>query len=130
MGLEAFRPLIETVDAVYVSLQYTDATDEIIESGLPVREFLRATRTPDYDDTAGLVAALDYVVGIHTSVHHLAGALGVPATIMVPHAPMWAYGIDMHWYKSKLCRQKSGEEWKQTVKRWVNDSDICRKKLS
>lgn len=128
MGLEAFRPLIQAVDAVYVSLQYTDATDEIAEAGLPVKEFLRATRTPDYDDTAGLVAALDYVVGIHTTVHHLAGALGVPATIMVPAKSSWIYAQEkVHWYASKLHRQKSGEEWKSTVERWVNDNpDFCR----
>jgi len=123
LGVEAFEPLFETVDAVYVSLQYKGN-----DKHPRVLEFPRATRTPDYDDTAGLVAALDHVVGVHTAAHHLAGAMGVPQTILVPAKCSWAYALDpMPWYGVKLVRQKQGEEWKQTIERWLrSDPDICR----
>lgn len=126
MGLEAFRPLIEGMDADWVSLQYKDPSAEIAATGLPVKHFKRATLTDDYDDTAGLVAELDMVIGVHTSVHHLAGGLGVPSVIIVPEKTIWLYASDFPWYKTaKLFRQNKGEKWGQTVRR-LHDSAICR----
>jgi hypothetical protein len=122
VGLDAFRPLIEAQDAVYVSLQYKDAADEIAASGLPVKDFPWATLTDDYDDTAAMVACLDRVVGIHTSVHHLAGALGVPSTILVPANPSWNYatGDRLPWYREQVFhRQRANESWADCVKRMV-----------
>lgn len=125
MGLESFRPLIEGMDADWISLQYKDPSAEIEASGLHVRHFKRATLTDDYDDTAGLVAELDLVVGVHTSVQHLAGALGVPAVILVPEKTLWLYaGDEFPWYRSKLFKQLPGEAWTQTMKR-LNDSGLC-----
>lgn len=113
--LEAFKPLIESIDATYVCLQYKDASEEIAASGLPIRQFERATLTKDYDDTAGLVASLDAVVSVTTSVIHLAGALGVPTHVMVGECPQWRYGVDgdtMPWYQSvRLHRKPKGKEW-------------------
>lgn len=120
VGVEAFRPLIERTDAIFVSLQYEDATDEIAQSGLPVRHIARAVQSPDYDDTAAFVAELDQIVGVHTTVHHLAGALGKPSTILVPHTPMWQYsaGESLPWYKSQVFhRQRKSESWIDCIKR-------------
>ena len=114
IGLEAFRPLIESVDADFVSLQYKDPSEEIASTGLPVRHCKRATMTDDYDDTAGLVAACDLVIGVHTSVHHLAGALGVPGIILVPKETLWIYAGQFPWYASaQLVRQQG--TWGQTL---------------
>ncbi|MGA0210020.1 MAG: tetratricopeptide repeat protein [Candidatus Nanopelagicales bacterium] len=120
LGIEAFRPLIQSTDAVFVSLQYTDPTEEIEASGLPVRHFDWATLTPDYDDTAALVAELDYLVGIHSTVHHLAGSLGRPSLVLVPEKPMWNYatGSRMPWYAEQVFhRQRKSEAWIDCVKR-------------
>ena len=124
MGLEAFRPLMD-MDADFVSLQYQDPTDEIRESGMPVRHFKRACQTDDYDDTAALVAELDMVIGVHTSVHHLAGALGVPGVILVPEKTLWLYaGESIPWYGSaQLFKQRKGEAWAQTMQR-LHDTNL------
>lgn len=115
VGLEAFRPLIESLDADWVSLQYRDAQAEIDASGLPVRQYARATLTQDYDDTAGLVAELDLVIGPHTSVHHLAGALGVPSLILVPKKTIWIYALpSLPWYRGATLVRQSGA-WKETI---------------
>lgn len=119
MGLESLRGLIETTDAVFVSLQYRDAREEIAATGLPVRQFCEVL-SDDYDDTAALVAELDYAIGIHTTAHHLAGSVGVPSIIMVPSKPMWNYaqGDKLPWYRSQvLHRQKEHESWADCVKR-------------
>lgn len=120
IGLEAFRPLIESTDAVFVSLQYEDPSDEIAQSGLPVRHIHRAVQSPDYDDTAAFVAELDKIVGIHTTVHHLAGAMGKASTILVPERPMWNYatGDSLPWYQSQVFhRQRKSESWEDCIKR-------------
>jgi hypothetical protein len=119
IGLEAFRPLIERTDAVYVSLQYKDPDEEIEASGLSVRAFPQAM-SPDYDDMGAIVAELDTVVGIHTTAHHLAGGLGKASTILVPHHPMWQYTIGdrLPWYPaSTLHRKRKDEKWSDCVKR-------------
>lgn len=120
VGLEAFRGLIGSVDAHFVSLQYTDAQAEIDATGLPVRHIQRAVQSPDYDDTAAFVAECDIVVGIHTTVHHLAGALGVPSVILVPSRPMWnyAHGDRLPWYGYQpFHRQRKDEAWTDCLKR-------------
>lgn len=124
IGLEAFRPLIEGIDADFVSLQYKDPSEEIKASGMPIRHFYRACMTDDYDDTAGLVAELDLVIGVHTSVHHLAGGLGVRSVILVPDKTLWLYAGDFPWYKTTLFRQKKGEAWAQTMKRLAAEVHI------
>lgn len=123
IGLEAFRPLIEAVDATFVSLQYKDASEEINASGLPVKHW-QWMNTQDYDDTAALVAELDLVIGVHTSVHHVAGALGVPQIILVPDKTLWLYAHDeFPWYPAKLVRQRG--DWAKTIQGLINDSSIC-----
>ncbi len=120
VGLEAFRPLIESANAVFVSLQYEDPTDEIEQTGLPVKHIHRAVQSPDYDDTAAFVAELDNIVGIHTTIHHLAGALGKKSTILVPETPMWnyAFGDALPWYRQQVFhRQRKSESWKDCVRR-------------
>jgi ADP-heptose:LPS heptosyltransferase len=100
-----------------VSLQYKDASKDIV--GTPVVQYPHATLTKDYDDTAALVAACDLVIGVQTSVHHLASAMGVPSWVMVPDVSQWRYGedyTDIPFYKSmKLYRMS------QPLSRIVND---------
>lgn len=119
LDLDELKPLFNSIDAHWVSLQYKDASKEI--EGSPVVQYPFATLTKDYDDTAALVASCDLVIGIHTSVMHLAGALGVPTWIMVPKQSQWRYGQkydDMSWYKSvKLYRQT--DRW--PLKRMAED---------
>lgn len=126
LGLEALRPLIESVDADWISLQYKDPTREIAESGLPVRHFKRACETQDYDDTAAMVAELDLVFGVSTTVHHLADALGVKSIVLVPLRPTWLYARDRVPFHPSwtLFRKKEGEEWSKTVKRFMDSESM------
>lgn len=106
LPLEQWKPLFDSVDAHWVSLQYRDASKEI--AGTPVVQYPWATLTKDYDDTAALVASCDLVLGVQTSVFHLAGGLGIPAWVMIPKVSQWRYGesyTDLPWYRTtKLYR--------------------------
>lgn len=111
LPLDEWKPLFDAVDANWVSLQYKDASADI--KGTPVVQYPWATLTKDYDDTAALVASCDLVIGMQTSVNHLAGALGVPNWIILPKTSQWRYGeqyTDLPWYRgTKLYRQ--GSSW-------------------
>jgi len=121
LPLDEWKPIFEAVDAHWVSLQYKDAGQEI--QGTPVVQYPFGTLTRDYDDTAALVASCDLVIGIQTSVFHLAGALGKEAWVMIPSTSQWRYGESgdsIPWYKSvKLYRQ--GKDWSGTVKQIAKD---------
>jgi tetratricopeptide (TPR) repeat protein len=69
----------------------------------------------DYAETAALIANLDLVLTVDTSVAHVAGALGVPCWVMLPFAPDWRWMLgrdDTPWYASlRLFRQPSPGDW-------------------
>jgi hypothetical protein len=75
----------------------------------------------DYADTAALIAQLDLVISIDTSVAHLAGGLGVPVWVMLPHSPDWRWlegRPDSPWYPSaRLFRQAARGDWDGVVAR-------------
>ncbi|MFZ3323339.1 MAG: tetratricopeptide repeat protein [Usitatibacter sp.] len=69
----------------------------------------------DFSDTAALVAALDLVIAVDTSVAHLAGAMGCPTWILLPHYPDWRWLLDRAdspWYPTaRLWRQPRPRDW-------------------
>lgn len=72
-------------------------------------------RIADFADTAGVMATLDLVISADTAVAHLAGALGRPVWVMLPHAPDWRWMLgraDSPWYASaRLFRQERPGDW-------------------
>jgi tetratricopeptide (TPR) repeat protein len=75
----------------------------------------------DFADTAALVANLDLVVTIDTSVAHLAGALGKPTWVLLPHVSDWRWMLgrdDSPWYPTvRLFRQEVAGDWHPVIAR-------------
>lgn len=75
----------------------------------------------DFDDTAALLAQLDLVITIDTSVAHLSGAMGIPTWILLPYAADWRWLTgrdDSPWYPTvRLFRQGSPGDWESVLKR-------------
>jgi tetratricopeptide (TPR) repeat protein len=69
----------------------------------------------DFADTAAVIEALDLVISVDTSVAHLAGALGRPAWVLLPHTPDWRWQLDRTdsaWYPTmRLFRQPRRDDW-------------------
>ncbi len=77
--------------------------------------------TQDLADTAALIAELDLVVCVDTSVAHLAGALGKPVWILIATSADWRWlkdRDDSPWYPTaRLFRQSGHGQWQDVIER-------------
>jgi len=76
----------------------------------------------DFADTAAIIAMLDLVISVDTSVAHLAGALGRPVWVLLPFSADYRWMIDREdspWYPSaRLLRQHQIGDW-GSVLEWL-----------
>jgi len=74
-----------------------------------------ATGARDLMDTAEIIAGLDLVITVETSVANLAGSLGAPCWVLLPRVAMdwrWNDGCHSDWYPdAKLYRQETAGDW-------------------
>jgi Flp pilus assembly protein TadD len=79
----------------------------------------------DFADTAALIANLDRVITIDTAVAHLAGAMGKPTSLLLPHAADWRWMRDREdspWYPAmRLLRQGEPGNWMPLIDRLMRD---------
>ena len=75
----------------------------------------------DFADTAAVVAMLDIVITVDTSVAHLAGAMGKATAVLIPFAPDWRWMLhrtDSPWYPTmRLYRQSAIDDWEGPLER-------------
>ena len=72
-----------------------------------------------FSDTAGLIAQMDLVISVDTSVAHLAGAMAKPTWILLSYHPDFRWLIereDSPWYHSvRLFRQTADYQWHTVI---------------
>jgi Tfp pilus assembly protein PilF len=137
MELKSLAPLLKAKDAEWYSLQYHEsASNEVARleesTGIHIKHFPGALLAENYDRTAELVASVDLVITVCTTVMHLAGAMGVPCWVMTPNRPPWVMGIEgdtMPMYNSvRLFRQTPDEkDWSGVINR-ISDALSARHK--
>jgi tetratricopeptide (TPR) repeat protein len=119
--LARLAALFEDPPVQCVSLQsdLRDADGEVLR-GLPNLLHLGGAFR-DFADTAAVISLLDVVISVDTAVAHLAGALGKPVVILLPHASdfRWLRGReDSPWYPTaKLVRQPAFGDWDSVIGR-------------
>jgi tetratricopeptide (TPR) repeat protein len=75
----------------------------------------------DFGDTAGIVAQLDLVICVDTSIAHLSGALGIPCWVLLPKLGLdWRWlmqGDGSPWYPKsmRLFRQSASGGWPEVI---------------
>ncbi len=114
-GLEAFLPILEIPDVEFYSLQVGQRSQDLATLPPAIRVQDLSRQLLDFTDTAAVVAQLDLVITIDTSVAHLAGALGKPTWVVLTFVPDWRWLLsrsDSPWYPTmRLFRQDSPGNW-------------------
>jgi tetratricopeptide (TPR) repeat protein len=114
VSLEDFAGLARGAHLFVAQRDLAAADRELIASGRIAAEYL-GEEMNDFRDAAGIVANVDLVVTIDTSLGHLAGAMGRPVWILLAQVPesRWMLGrTDTPWYSTaRLFRQKDRGDW-------------------
>jgi tetratricopeptide (TPR) repeat protein len=116
-----FSEFIGLEGLAVISLQKDATPDEINALGLTGAFYNAGPQLEDFADTAALIANLDLVITVDTSVCHLAGAIGAPVWTLIPFASDWRWlrgREDSSWYPSmRLFRQPEAGDWQSVAAR-------------
>ena len=133
MRLAQFAPLGGVAGVSFVSLQkgHRAAEAKAPPAGLTLADWTEELW--DFADTAALIAGLDLVISVDTSVVHLAGALGKPVWVLNRYDACWRWlfgRTDSPWYPTaRLFRQRVYGEWDSVIEEVVAAlGDLSRRK--
>ncbi|WP_455289848.1 glycosyltransferase family 9 protein [Cupriavidus necator] len=125
--LAQLDPILALPDIAFVSLQKGRAETDAIQWAEAAPEYRRALghQLDTMSDTAAVVAGLDLVIAVDTSVAHLAGAMGKPVWLMLPTMSDWRWLFareDSVWYPSmRVFRQQRLGQWEPVVARMATE---------
>ncbi|MEZ5831469.1 MAG: hypothetical protein R3D05_09825 [Dongiaceae bacterium] len=125
IDLPLWKPILETPDCAFISLQYGDVSRDIerlrTEAGHVVHWDREIDPMKYLDPFTAQIAAMDLVISVDNSTVHFSGAIGKPCWVLLPVNSDWRWLTDRTssiWYESlRLWRQQIGEGWSQVVER-------------
>ena len=121
--LEALAPLTKLEGATVYSLQMGAPAAALKQPGSGTQGGMvdLQDEQQDFADAAAIVANLDLVVSVDTSIAHLAGAMGKPVWILLSKAADWRWMLEREtspWYPTaRLFRQSAPGDWQAVVAR-------------
>src|SRR5581483_2609487 len=118
MPLDRFAALLSVPNLGFVCIQKeVSAADAALLEHHGVLQLGR--EFGDFADTAAVVAMLDLLISVDTSVAHLAGAMGKAVALLVPFSPdfRWLmHRTDSPWYPTmRLFRQTALGDWSEPL---------------
>jgi len=120
IALSRLLPLLHC-DADFFVLQRDVSVDDValLETRDNVVHY--GSELHGFDATAALMAQMDLVISVDTSIAHLAGALGRPVWLLLSINPDWRWMLgrdDSPWYPSmRLFRQQFRDDWERAIAR-------------
>jgi Flp pilus assembly protein TadD/ADP-heptose:LPS heptosyltransferase len=115
--LATLAPLALVSGLQFVSLQKGPASEEVPTAGFALLDVMNEVH--DFADTAALVANLDLVISVDTSVVHLAGALGKPVFLLDRYDNCWRWlsgRENSPWYPTlRIFRQLQSGDWGSVI---------------
>lgn len=120
-NLATFVPLLRSSAVSWVSLQKGDAAEQLAHLPDGVALLDACSLDCDLAQTAAVIDRLDLVLTTDTCIAHLAGAMGKPVWILLPHLADWRWMENVEttpWYPTaRLFRQSVAGDWAEVVER-------------
>jgi Tfp pilus assembly protein PilF len=129
LRLTDLAPLAAVLEAVpnaveFVSLQHGPATAQLEASPLPFPIEDACSQVADFTQTAAIVATLDLVIAVDTSVAHLAATMQRPVWLFLGSVPEWRWGFadeTTPWYPTlRIFRATTPEARPETITRMAH----------
>ena len=112
-------PLAAVPGVQFLSLQKGTAAEQAQDTGFHLLDLMVGVQ--DFADTAAIVANLDLVISVDTSVVHLAGAMGKPVFMLDRYDNCWRWMSgrdDSPWYPTlRIFRQTQPGDWPPVIAR-------------
>lgn len=129
--LKQWIPLFKK-NAFFINLQYGECSDDLQQleesTGIHIYDWDDADPLTDLDNQAAQIAELDLVISFSNAAVHLAGALGTPTWILLPHNSEFRWMLDRNdspWYSSvRLFRQQQYGDWVDVFSQIENELDV------
>lgn len=124
LGFEKLLPLLQLLNITWVSLQKwaPDDTRPAVPDGVDWIDW--TDELTDFADTAALVANLDLVISIDSSMVHLAGGLDKPVWMLNRFDTEWRWlqgRVDSPWYPSlRIFNQPHFGDWDSVIAQVVS----------
>lgn len=123
LKLTALLLLLHTPGINWIALQKGPAAEQLAALPSDVSVLDGSSHDRDLAETAALVATLDLVITTDTCIAHLAGAMGKPVWILLPHLSDWRWMQRTEttpWYPAaRLFRQRAPGDWDETLERVI-----------
>ena len=122
--LQTFAPIIETIDASFLSLQKGFGSEQLtgcrfLDRFVDCQEEIN--QTWDFVENAAIMMNCDLIITTDTCMAHLAGGLGQPTWLLLHKVPEWRWGMEgdtTFWYPSmRLFRQREHGNWSEVMDR-------------
>ena len=115
--LAQFKPILDVPDIDFYSLQKGDDAEAQLKEFPQIINYMGEVN--DFSDTAAMIANLDLVISVDTSVAHLVGAMGRPVWILSRFDACWRWlrnRQDNPWYPSaRIWGQTEPGNWEPIV---------------
>lgn len=115
MPFGALAPLLTLPSVALFSLQKGPAANQPLEQGLGGMIHVLAPHLKSFAESAAILAHLDFVITVDTSLLHLAAAMGKPVWLLLPVSHDWRVdGADSlaSWYPSvRVFKQATHGDW-------------------
>jgi Flp pilus assembly protein TadD/ADP-heptose:LPS heptosyltransferase len=119
--LKQLEPLLGVGGISWVSLQKGNSASQIVAEGLSGSILNVMDEVEDFADTAAIIAHLDLVISVDTSVPHLAGAMDKPVWLLNRFDTDWRWLLgreDSPWYPTmRIFRQSAFDDWNSVLPR-------------
>lgn len=121
MRLAQFAPLFARPDLAIIAVQKGSETAQIGGYFGTAPLLNLGPEIESFNDTMAILRHVERLVTIDTSVAHVAGASGIPTSLVLPFAPDWRWLLgrdDTPWYSAvRLFRQSRAYDWTGVIER-------------